>query len=88
MRHRAPDHSDRLAQGELTPERSERLAAEHPAAYMRRREFLARTAALAGGAALAGTVPAETLVAEAARKARPAPAAQPAATCRSTRSSS
>jgi phospholipase C len=75
MRPRPPDHSERLARGELTPEGSERLAAEHPDAYMRRRDFLGRTAMLAGGAALAGTLPAETLVAEATRRAglRPLP---------------
>jgi phospholipase C len=72
---RPSDHSDRLGEGELTPERGERFEAEHPDAFMRRREFLTRTAALAGGAALAGTLPVETLVAEATRRAglRPLP---------------
>jgi phospholipase C len=73
---RPPDHSTRLARGELAPsERTERFAAEQPEAYMRRRDFLARTAAAAGGVALAGTVPAESLVAEAARRTglRPLP---------------
>ena len=66
---RPTDHTSRLARGELAAEESaERLAAEHPEAYMRRRDFLARTAVLAGGAALAGTLPAETLVAEAAKR--------------------
>ncbi|MGI9021088.1 MAG: alkaline phosphatase family protein [Solirubrobacterales bacterium] len=75
---RPSDHSDRLADGELSPERSEQLAAEHPDAYMRRREFLGRTAMLAGGASLAATLPAETLVAEATRRAglRPLPSPQ------------
>ena len=84
---RPSDHSDRLARGELTPERSERLAAEHPDAYMRRREFLGRTATLAGGAALAGTLPAETLVADGDPQARPSTASQPAEHAASTRSS-
>jgi phospholipase C len=76
MRKRPADHSDHLARGELADrERSERLAAEHPEAHMRRRDFLGRTAALAGGAALAGTLPAETLIAEATRRTglRPLP---------------
>ncbi len=51
---RPADHSSRLARGELAdPEEAERLEAEHPDAYMRRRDFLARTAALAGAAGLA-----------------------------------
>jgi phospholipase C len=48
-------------------EAAERLAAEHPEDAMRRREFLARTAALAGGAALASALPPEELVRAAAR---------------------
>jgi phospholipase C len=48
----------------------ERLAAEHPYAFMRRREFLARTAAAAGAAGLATTLPSETLIAEAAKRQR------------------
>jgi phospholipase C len=48
-------------------EATERFAAEHPEEAMRRRDFLARTAALAGGAALASALPAETLVRAAAR---------------------
>jgi phospholipase C len=49
---------------------AERLAAEHPDAHMRRREFLARTAAVAGAAGLAGALPSETLIAEAAKRQR------------------
>jgi phospholipase C len=53
---------------ELTdPERNERLEAEQPEAYLRRREFIARTASFAGLAGLATTLPSSTLVAEAAR---------------------
>jgi phospholipase C len=67
---RPADHSSKLARGELSePERAERLEAEHPDAYMRRRDFLARTAALAGSASLASLLPADTLVAEAASRA-------------------
>ena len=51
-------------------EADERNAAENPQAHMRRREFLARTAALAGTAGLATALPLETLVAEAARRKR------------------
>ena len=51
---RPADHSSKLARGELAdPEEAERLEAEHPDAFMRRRDFLARTAALAGAAGLA-----------------------------------
>jgi phospholipase C len=42
--------------------------ARDPDGTMRRRDFLARTAAVAGGAALATTLPAEQLIAEAARR--------------------
>jgi phospholipase C len=45
----------------------ERSAAEHPDEHMRRREFLAKTAALAGAAGLAGALPARTLIAHAAQ---------------------
>jgi hypothetical protein len=42
------DHSSRLARGELSdPAAAERLAAEDRDGYLRRRDFLARTAALA-----------------------------------------
>ena len=66
---RPADHSAKLARGELADaEGGERLAAEHPEAFMRRRDFLTRTAAVAGSAALASALPAEALVAEAARQ--------------------
>jgi phospholipase C len=51
-------------------EADERKAAENPHAHMRRREFLARTAALAGTAGLATALPLETLIAEAAKRQR------------------
>ena len=75
MIERPTDHSSKLARGELAdPEAAERLEAEHPEAFMRRRDFLARTAALAGAASLATVLPADTLVAEAARHGlRPLP---------------
>ena len=39
------DHSSKLGRGEFSdPERAERFEAESPDAYMRRRDFLARTA--------------------------------------------
>jgi phospholipase C len=64
------DHSSRLARGELAdPAETERLEAEAPEAVLRRREFLARTAAAAGLAGMAGAVPTETLIAEAAKRA-------------------
>ena len=70
---RPADHTDALAGGELAdPERLERELALDADGTLRRREFLARTAVLAGGAALAATLPADQLVAEAARRtARP-----------------
>ncbi|MFI5121269.1 MAG: alkaline phosphatase family protein [Vicinamibacteria bacterium] len=72
---RAPDHSSKLARGELAdPARVERLEAEQ---LLRRREFLGRTAALAGAAGLAGVLPAETLVAEAAKRAARTPLPKP-----------
>src|SRR4051794_3416283 len=53
------------------PERAEQLAAAAPDEYMRRRDFLARTATTAGLAAgLATTLSPTTLVAEAARMQR------------------
>ena len=65
---RPTDHSSKLARGELSDsEAAERLEAEHPDAFMRRRDFLARAAVLAGTASLATVLPADTLVAEAAR---------------------
>ena len=58
MIERPADHSSRLARGELAdPEKAERLEAEHPDAFMRRREFLAKTAAVAGAAGLASVIP-------------------------------
>ena len=60
-----------------SPEERERLQHEAPDEYMRRREFLQRTALTAGLATgLATVLPADTLVAEAARrqKRRPLPA--------------
>ena len=55
---RAPDHSDRLARGELADrEAAERLEAADREGALRRRDFLARTAALAGAAGMAGLVP-------------------------------
>src|SRR5213078_1441538 len=47
----------------LDPEGAERLEQEHPDEYMRRREFLTRTA-------MAGVLTAGTIVAEAARRQR------------------
>ncbi len=72
---RPRDHSSKLARGELAdPERAERLEAADPEGFMRRREFLGRTAALAGAAGLAAVLPADALVAEAARHGlRPLP---------------
>ncbi|HEY7152280.1 MAG TPA: alkaline phosphatase family protein [Solirubrobacterales bacterium] len=72
---RPADHSSRLARGELAdPEVAERLEAEQPDEFMRRRDFLARTAAIAGAASLASVLPADALVQEAARHGlRPLP---------------
>src|SRR3954449_2035902 len=53
------------------PDSAEKLAEAAPDEYLRRRDFLTRTAATAGVAAgLASTLPSETLVAEAARTQR------------------
>ncbi|HET6831339.1 MAG TPA: alkaline phosphatase family protein [Solirubrobacterales bacterium] len=59
-------------------EAEERAATEHPEEFWRRREFLARTAAVAGVAGLASVLPADTLVALAAREQsrRPFPSAR------------
>jgi phospholipase C len=55
----------------LDPEGAERLEQEHPDEYMRRREFLTRTAIAAGlTAGMAGVLPGGTIVAEAARRQR------------------
>ncbi len=70
MIRRPPDHSSTFARGELAdPQEAERLAAEQPGEFLRRREFLGRTAALAGLAGLAGALPTDTLIAEAAKRA-------------------
>jgi phospholipase C len=69
MAGRPADHSSRLGRGELgDPERAERLAAEDAEGYLRRRDFLLRTASLAGAASLATLLPADQLIAEAARR--------------------
>jgi phospholipase C len=69
MTRRAPDHSDFLKRGELADGAElERAMAEDPEGTLRRREFLGRTAAAAGAASLAGLLPAEQLVAAAAKK--------------------
>ncbi|MDQ3758360.1 MAG: twin-arginine translocation signal domain-containing protein, partial [Actinomycetota bacterium] len=61
--------SDAFNRGELAqPEALERAMASNPEATLRRRDFLGRTAAVAGGAALASYLPAEQLIAEAARR--------------------
>ena len=66
---RPSDHSSRLQRGELADEAElERAMAEDAEGTLRRRDFLARTAALAGSATLASALPAEQLVAEAARR--------------------
>ena len=58
-------------QGEAVDDEAlERLEAQAPGEGLRRREFLARTAAAAGGVGLAGILPTEQLVAEAARRQR------------------
>ena len=60
------------------PEDAERLEAEAPDEYLRRREFLQRTALSAGLAtSLAGVLSAESLVAEAATKQRRTPLPSP-----------
>jgi len=75
---RPRDHSSRLAQGELAdPERVERLESADRDSLLRRRDFLGCTAALAGLAGMAGVLPAETLVAQAARHATRKPFPKP-----------
>src|SRR3954469_22989439 len=60
------------------PEAAEQLAAAAPDEYLRRRDFLTRTAATAGVAAgLAATLSPATLIAEAARVQRRAPLPSP-----------
>jgi phospholipase C len=56
------------------PAGNERFEHDAPDEYLRRREFLQRTALTAGLAGLAGVLPADTLVAEAARTQRRAAA--------------
>ena len=69
MMRRPGDHSDSFERGELAdPETLEREMAKDPDGTLRRREFLSRTAAAAGGMALASYLPAEELIAEAARR--------------------
>jgi phospholipase C len=59
---------------EISGEGGERLAAEHPDEYLRRRDFLQRAAVTAGlGTGLAGVLTSNALVAEAARKQRRKP---------------
>jgi phospholipase C len=74
---RPADHSSKLLRGELAdPEDAERLEATAPDELLRRREFLGRTAALAGAAGMASALPADQLVAAAARndaRSRPLP---------------
>src|SRR5215210_7830325 len=66
---RPSDHSSSFDRGELAnPQDLERRMADSPEATLRRRDFLARTAAVAGGAALASALPSEQLIAEAARR--------------------
>lgn len=66
---RPGDHSSHFERGELAnPETLEREMANDADETLRRRDFLSRTAAVAGGAALASYLPAEELIAEAARR--------------------
>jgi phospholipase C len=75
---RPQDHSSRLARGELAdPERVEKLEGAERDSLLRRRDFLGRTAALAGLAGMAGMLPAETLVAQAAKHATGKPFPKP-----------
>ncbi len=68
---RPQDHSSKLANGEHADAAvCERLESENRDEYLRRREFLQRTAAVAGLAGMSTLLPAETLVAEAAKRAR------------------
>jgi phospholipase C len=57
---------------EVAGRREDPVPGEDPDATMRRREFLARTAALAGAAGLATVLPVDALVSEAARVQTPA----------------
>ncbi len=49
-------------------EGEERFRAEHPEEHLRRREFIARTAAVAGAAGLATALPGEALISAAAKR--------------------
>ena len=79
MIRRAPDHSSRLARGELADaEPAERLEAEHRDELLRRREFLGPDrGAGRGWRGWPGVLPAETLVAEAAKRAARKPFPKP-----------
>lgn len=55
----------------------ERFETERPDAFLRRRDFLARTAAVAGAVGLASVIPADKLIAEAARRQARTPLPSP-----------
>src|SRR5688572_22444936 len=68
---RPPDHSDFSRAGELADEAElERAMAADPEGTLRRRGFLARTAAAAGAASLASVLPAEQLIAAAGNRGK------------------
>jgi phospholipase C len=58
-------------------EGEERFAAEHPAEHLRRRDFIARTAALAGAAGVGAALPLDSLISAAATKQVRAPYPKP-----------
>ena len=65
------DHSSKLGRGEgADPVENERFEREDRDGYMRRRDFVARTASLAGAAGLGSVIPIDTLIAEAANRGR------------------
>lgn len=69
IRRRPTDHSDFAQRGELADEAElERALAADSEGTLRRREFLGRTAATVGAASLASLLPAEQLIAAAAKK--------------------
>lgn len=71
MTGRPPDHSDFSRRGELADEAElERAMAADPEGTLRRRDFLARTAAAAGAASLASVLPAEQLIAAAGNRGK------------------
>ena len=75
---RPRDHSvNRFAGEHADAGVRERLESENREEYLRRREFLQRTAAVAGLAGMASVLPAETLVAEAAKRATRKPFPKP-----------